>query len=179
MSFDFTDLTGTSSDRDTVFLQQQFCDGSRGDPCRRFPAGRTAAAPVIPDAVLLKEGEISMAGTENFCNVGIIFGMLIGIPQKDCNGCSCGNTLKNARQDLAGVTFFSGGADRRLPRLAAVKFMLDEAAVNGDPGRHTVHDDAQSSTVGFAESRYGESRTERIVHRMFFPVFFLFRAWFP
>ena len=81
--------------------------------------------------------------------------MLILVPDHETDGRTRGGSFKNTRKQLHPVGFLPGGGDMGLSGLPAIQILLNKLYVNGHPGRTSVDDPANGSSVRLSER--GES----------------------
>ena len=147
-------------DRAVSFLQPLLRNRSRADDGRGQPRGRSPAAAVVAQAILLRVGIVRMAGTEGLCDVAVFLAALIFVSNQQCNGRAGRSALKDAGQDFHRVRFLALGDVARRAGLAPVQIMLDVGLAQFHARRTAIHHAADGRAVGFAKNRHAEKFAE-------------------
>src|SRR5690606_4033578 len=135
---------------------------TRGNPHGRFPGGRPAATPIIPNAIFVGVGVVRVCRAKLFRNLGVILGALIRILNDQANRCTGGFALEHTRQNAHFISFTTlsrvpGGAG-----FPTVQIGLHISLGQLQPRRTAVNDAAQSRAVAFTKGGYGKQLSESI-----------------
>src|SRR5262245_14349955 len=119
-------LAQIAADDDAIRLSEPLLGNRRGsNTYGRFPGGRAPSTSMIPNAILLPIGIVSMTRTKRIDKVAVILAPGIFISDQQGNRGSSGHAFKHAGENLDGIGFLplrhmAGGAG-----LTAVEFFLD------------------------------------------------------
>ena len=94
-------LGQTAADHDAKFLLQVFLSNG---PCRHahrgFTRGRTSAAAIVAEAILLFVGVVGVARTEDVFDGAVVLGALIGVFNQQTNAGAGGAAFKDAGENF-------------------------------------------------------------------------------
>ena len=160
---------------DTFGGELLFGDTSGYYACRCFPCGSPASASPVPDTVFLFVRLIGMSGPIGVFEPFIVFGSGIFIANDEGNRGAKGDTVQYSGEPFHFVGFVLGA--RRNPDTftiwtfiiyhfagAAFKLLTDHFEINMQPGRHSVEDASNCSSVRFAEAGKSPFISEYIRH---------------
>jgi hypothetical protein len=93
---------------------------------------------------------------KNILNLAVIFGFLIGIHNQQSNGSPRGFTLKDPRQNLNFIRFFSLRREPRSAGLSAIKVGLKVRSTQRQSRRASINNAPEPLSMTLTESRNGE-----------------------
>lgn len=132
------------------FLQYKRSNGSGGNTADGFPAGGTAASPVIPEAIFCVKGVVRVSRTIIGSNFTVIPGTLGSIGNHQTDRGSRGPSFKDTGKNTYLICFLPGRGIPGLPRLPSVQKGLDIGFAQRKPCGAAVNYHPQSFPVGFA-----------------------------
>src|SRR5258706_7634649 len=126
-----------------------------------LPRRGTAAAAIVPDAILHEVGVIGVAWAELVLDAGIVFRALVLVFYQKGNRrprCDLNTRIvwKNARYDLDAVFLLALRCEARLPRPALVEIRLNIVFRQGNSGRAAIDHATNGRAMTFAPGRYAE-----------------------
>jgi len=139
---------------DTVRGEELFCNCPGGNAAQGFPAGTSAAAAVIADAVFGVPAKIRVTGPANIAYIIIVRRVAVGVAHQYRNGRAQGFTFKHAGQNFRLIGLAAAGGRPALTRPPPPQLAGDVLKRKRDPRRAAVDYTAQSRPVGFAKRDY-------------------------
>ena len=118
---------------------------------RSLACAGTAAAAMIPKAVLLRVGVIGMTGTEGLGDVAIVLAALVLVADQEGDGGAGGFAFEYAGEDFYRIRLAALGDMARSARLAPVQIELDVLGGNFQSRRAAIHHATKGRAMGFTE----------------------------
>src|SRR5262249_5793103 len=142
-------LAQIAADDDAIRLSEPLLGNCRrGDTYGRFPGGRAPSTSMIPNAILLPIGIVSMTRAKRIDEVAVILAPGIFISDQQGNRGSSGLAFNHAGENLDGIGFLplrhmAGGAG-----LTAGELLLDGFKQKKKNRRRTTGHPAARRTLG-------------------------------